>query len=187
MSITPTTAVRSDRARPRVVLVGPMGAGKTTVAVLLAQRWGTTVRDTDSDIETAEGRAISAIFIDEGEAYFRSREREAVAAALGEHAGVLALGGGAVLDESTQALLAAHVVVFLSVGFADAVKRVGLGAGRPMLLGNVRSQVKALLDERFPIYSSVAAATVTTDDKSAEDVAAEVATVVEKLEVDQRE
>ena len=80
-------------AGPRVVLVGPMGAGKTTVAQLLAARWGVTVRDTDHDVEAAEGRAISEIFVDDGEAHFRSLEKAAVTRALSEHPGVLALGG----------------------------------------------------------------------------------------------
>ncbi len=167
---------------PRVVLVGPMGAGKTTVAELLAARWGTTVRDTDRDIETAEQREISDLFVDEGEEHFRALERAAVAAALDEHAGVLALGGGAVLDEGTRARLAGHVVVFLHVGLSDAVKRVGLGVGRPLLLGNVRSRVKALLDERLPVYASVATLTVDTDGKTPEQVADEVARAVEERE-----
>jgi len=93
-----------------------------------------------------------------------------------------ALGGGAVLDESTQLLLAGHVVVFLNVGFADAVKRVGLGAGRPMLLGNVRSQVKALLDARLPLYTGVASVTVQTDGRTPEQVADEVVAAVQSLE-----
>jgi shikimate kinase len=173
---------RDSTGRPRVVLVGPMGAGKTTVAEILASRWGSAVRDTDRDVEAAEGRAISDIFVDEGEAYFRSREREAVAAALGEHAGVLALGGGAVLDPDTRELLAGHRVVFLSVGLADAAKRVGMGAGRPLLLGNVRSRMKALLDERTPVYESVATATVVTDGRTPDDVADEVARAVESWE-----
>ncbi len=120
---------------PRVVLVGPMGAGKTTLADLLAQRWGVAVRDTDADIVAAQGREISDIFVDDGEAAFRALEREAVARALAEHDGVLSLGGGAVLDEDTRALLADHTVVFLQVGLTDAVKRVGLGTSRPLLMG----------------------------------------------------
>ena len=171
---------------PRVVLVGPMGAGKSTVAALLAQRWGTTVRDTDQDIETAEGRQISEIFVDDGEAYFRALERAAVADALAGHPGVLALGGGAVMDPGTRAALAGQTVVFLNVGLSDAVKRVGLGVGRPLLLGNVRSRVKALLDERLPIYRAVAAVHVETDGRTPEDVAAEVAEAVEKLEAEGR-
>lgn len=164
---------------PHVVVVGPMGAGKTTVASHLGRRWGMAVRDTDDDVEVATGRRISEIFIDEGEPRFRALERDAVALALGEHTGVLALGGGAVLDEGTRTLLAEHRVAFLDVGFTEAVKRVGLGAGRPMLLGNVRSQVKTLLNQRWPLYDEVATGTVHTDGKSAEEVAAEVAAMVE--------
>ena len=85
-----------------------MGAGKTTVAGLLAEAWGVTVRDTDSDIEAAEGRTVSEIFVDSGEAYFRELEAKAVADALATHTGVLALGGGAVLDPATRAALAGH-------------------------------------------------------------------------------
>ncbi|HYO39567.1 MAG TPA: shikimate kinase [Nocardioidaceae bacterium] len=157
-----------------------MGAGKTTVAGLLAQRWGVDVRDTDSDVEAAAGKSISEIFVDDGEEHFRALERVAVAQALSTHPGVLALGGGAVLDPDTRALLRGHRVVFLSVGLSDAVKRVGLGVGRPLLLGNVRSRIKALLDERQPIYAAVATVSVTTDGREPEDVAAEVAAHVEQ-------
>ncbi len=167
---------------PRVVLVGPMGAGKTTVGELLAEAWGVPLRDTDADVETAQGRPISELFVDEGEAWFREREHEAVMAALAEHRGVLALGGGAVLDERTRAALAGRTVAFLEVGLADATRRVGLGAGRPLLLGNVRSRIKQLLDERLPIYRSVATVEVSTDGKSAEVVADEVRRAVEELE-----
>ena len=163
-----------DHRKPRVVLVGPMGAGKTTVAGLLAEAWEVAVRDTDQDVEAAEGRAISDIFVDSGEAEFRRLEREAVAAALATHDGVLALGGGAVLDAGTRELLAGHEVVFLRVGLSDAVKRVGLGTSRPLLLGNVRGQIKALLDERTPIYESVASVVVDTDGRTPEDVAREI-------------
>ncbi|MBS45838.1 MAG: shikimate kinase [Nocardioides sp.] len=151
-----------------------MGAGKTTVAGLLADAWGVSVRDTDGDVEAAEGRAISDIFVDDGEAHFRSLERAAVARALEEHDGVLALGGGAVLDPATQEVLRGHTVVFLKVGLGDAVKRVGLGAGRPLLLGNVRATLKKLLDERTPVYESVATHVVDTDGTEPADVAVRV-------------
>jgi shikimate kinase len=151
-----------------------MGAGKSTVGALLADAWGVTARDTDADIEALEGRSISDIFVDSGEAHFRDLERKAAAEALATHDGVLSLGGGAVLDAGTRDLLAGHTVVFLKVGLAEAVKRVGLGSSRPLLLGNVRSRIKALLDERTPVYESVATLTVDTDGRTPEDVVADL-------------
>jgi shikimate kinase len=165
-----------------VVLVGPMGAGKTTVAQLLGARWGLAVRDTDHDIEAGTGTSISDIFVDHGEDHFRELERTAVAAALGTHTGVLALGGGAVLDPGTRASLVGHRVVFLDVGLSDAVKRVGLGITRPLIMGNMRARIKALLDERLPVYREVATLTVATDGRTPQDVADEVAARVEDLE-----
>jgi shikimate kinase len=161
----------SEGAGPRVVLVGPMGAGKSTVGRLLAERWDVAFRDTDDDVEQAEGRTISDIFVEDGEARFRSLERAAVARAVAEHAGVLAVGGGAVMAEETRAVLGEHRVVFLRVGLSDAAARVGLGASRPLLLGNVRGTMKALLDERTPVYESVAVAVVDTDGRTPDEVA----------------
>ncbi|GAB4004658.1 shikimate kinase [Nocardioides ultimimeridianus] len=163
---------------PRAVLVGPMGAGKTTVARLLGRRWDLPVRDTDDDVVTATGREIQDIFVTDGEAAFRALERDAVATALAEHGGVLSLGGGAVLDPATRAALQGHAVVFLKVGLSDAVRRIGLGESRPVLnqaVGGVRTRIKSLLDERTPIYESVATITVDTDGRSPEAVADEIA------------
>ena len=175
----------TDEARtkgPRVVLVGPMGAGKSTVGSLLGTRWGVPVRDTDRDVEQVAGKSVAEIFVDDGEERFRALERDAVADALRSHTGVLALGGGAVLDPVTRTALRGARVVFLQVGLSDAVKRVGLGVGRPLLLGNVRSRIKALLDERLPVYTEVAAHTVPTDGRTPEEVADEVARLVEQPE-----
>ena len=156
---------------PKVVLVGPMGAGKSTVGELLARSWGVAARDTDADVEALEGRTISDIFVESGEGRFRELERDAVARALAEHDGVLAVGGGAVLAAETRRELAGHRVVFLRVGLADAADRVGLGVSRPLLLGNVRGTMKALLDERTPVYESVAEVVVDTDGRTPDEVA----------------
>ena len=155
---------------PVVVLVGPPGAGKTTVAEALAGRLGVTFRDTDQDIEACEGTPVQDIFIDHGEAHFRSLEEKAVAAALSDHDGVLALGGGAVLSAATRELLAQHRVIFLDVSLPAAVARVGMNANRPLLLGNVRAQMKNLMDQRRPLYGEVARFTIVTDDLDAAQV-----------------
>ncbi len=159
---------------PRAVLIGTMGAGKSTVGRLVADALGVGFADSDAVIEERAGKSVQEMFVDDGEAAFRALERAVVAEALAHHDGVLSLGGGAVLDPATQALLAGHQVVFLRVGLADAVKRVGLGVGRPLLLGNVRSRVKQLLDERTPVYEGLARVIVETDGRPAADVAAEV-------------
>ncbi|MDX3238230.1 shikimate kinase [Streptomyces sp. ME03-5709C] len=156
---------------PVVVLVGPMGVGKTTVGELLAQRLGTTCRDTDADIVESEGRPIADIFVEDGEEYFRALEARAVRAALAEHRGVLALGGGAVLDEGTRELLAGLPVVFLDMDVAEAVRRVGLDAARPLLAVNPRRQWRELMEARRPLYTEVARAVVGTEGRTPEDVA----------------
>lgn len=159
---------------PLLVLVGPPGAGKSTIGRLVADRLDVAFRDTDADVESVVGKSIPDVFFDDGEEAFRELEREAVRTALQEHAGVLSLGGGAVLSEQTRTLLAGHRVVFLAVGLADATKRVGMSAARPVLALNPRAQLQLLLAERLPLYREVAAHEVTTDAKPATEVADEV-------------
>jgi shikimate kinase len=146
-----------------VVLVGVPGSGKTTVGTLLAQRLGVEFRDTDHDVEVTEGKPVPDIFVDSGEPHFRALERDAVALALHEHDGVLALGGGAVIDAGTRALLVDQPTVWLQVGAAAGAHRVGLDVPRPVLLGNVRGRLAALVAERAPLYAEVARVTIDTD------------------------
>ncbi|SCK07502.1 shikimate kinase [Streptomyces sp. WMMB 714] len=164
---------------PAVILVGPMGVGKTTVGELLAKRLGVACRDTDQDIVESAGKPISEIFLDDGEEHFRELERTAVRKALGEHSGVLALGGGAVLAAETRELLAGGPVVFLEMDVAEAVKRVGLDAPRPLLMMNPRKQWRELMDARRPLYTEVARAVVGTGDRTPDEVADEILDALE--------
>lgn len=156
---------------PIVVLVGPPGAGKSSLARDLARRLDVRSRDTDHDIELSQNKPISDIFVEDGEEHFRTLEEAAVATALAEHDGILALGGGAVLSEATRARLAEHRVLFLDVGLAAAVQRVGLNKNRPLLVGNVRATLKTLMDKRRPLYDEVATFTIVTDSLSRKAVA----------------
>ncbi|GAA1297681.1 shikimate kinase [Saccharothrix xinjiangensis] len=156
---------------PRFVVLGPPGAGKTTIGGLLAERTGLAFRDTDEDVVVSAGKPISDIFTTDGEPAFRALEEQAVAEALKTHDGVLALGGGAVLSATTRQRLAGHTVVFLNVGMAEGVRRTGLSAARPLLAGvNPRATFKALLDARLPLYREVATVEVATDHLSPEQV-----------------
>ncbi|MFE7890971.1 shikimate kinase [Streptomyces sp. NPDC057412] len=155
---------------PVVVLVGPMGVGKSTVGELMAGRLGVGYRDTDDDIVAEQGRSISEIFVDDGEAAFREIEKQAVRRALEEHDGVLALGGGAILDAGTRALLAGQRVVYLSMDVEEAVKRTGLNAARPLLAVNPRKQWRELMEARRHLYEEVATAVVATDGRTPEEV-----------------
>jgi shikimate kinase len=148
---------------PRTVLVGPPGVGKTTVGRLLATRWGVDFVDADDVVAAESGRSVADIFVELGEPAFRALEKSAVAQTLAQARGVVALGGGAVLDPDTRLLLAHHLVVFLDVGLADAARRVGLNRDRPLLLGNIRGQWVELMSARRPFYEEVARVRVATD------------------------
>jgi len=156
---------------PVFVFVGVSGAGKTTVGGMVARRLDVDFLDTDHVIEATAGKPIPDIFVDDGEPAFRALERAAVAAALADHAGVVALGGGAVMAAETRDLLAGRRVVFLDVGLANAVRRVGLARDRPMLAINPRARMRTLMAERRPLYEAVASITVSTDDRTPEEVA----------------
>lgn len=165
---------------PVVVIVGPPGAGKSTTARAVAERLGVASRDTDDDVEAATGTTIGDLFVERGEEHFRELEKTAVAAALHQHDGVLAVGGGAVLDAGTREALKQCTVVFLDVGIKDAASRIGLNRDRPLLLGNPRAQWIRLMEQRRPLYEDVATVTVATDGRTVDDVADEVVSKVRR-------
>ena len=160
---------------PVAVLIGPPAAGKTSVGPLLAERLGTTFRDTDADISATAGQAVSDIFIEQGEPAFRQLEREATARALREHDGVLALGSGAVLDLDLPPRLEGLPVVYLAADFPTVARRLGLDRPRVVIPGNPRGRLRAMLEERRPLYERLATVTVKTDDLDPDEVAAQIA------------
>ena len=163
---------------PVVVLIGPPGAGKTTVGELLAERLGLPFTDTDRLVEDQTGSTVADLFVQRGEPAFRELERDAVRTALAGPSAVLALGGGAPLDPATQQLLTAVPVVFLDVSAAGAAARVGMDRSRPLLLGNVRGQLRQLLAARHPVYEAVATVTLPTEDATPDQVADAVITAL---------
>jgi shikimate kinase len=168
---------------PLLVLVGPPASGKTTVGTATAAALGVPFRDTDRDVEQTTGSTVPDLFVEHGEPYFRDLERAAVARALAEHDGVLALGGGAVMHADTRQLLVAHgagggVVVWLDVDLSSAAKRVGLSRDRPLLAVNPRAMLRTMLEDRAPLYREVATATVTTSGRTPDDVVVEVLALV---------
>ncbi|GAB3167033.1 shikimate kinase [Myceligenerans halotolerans] len=178
-----TTPPASPDTRPApgpvLVLVGPPGSGKSKLGRVLAHGLGLGVRDTDHDIEERAGKPVSDIFVDDGEPAFRAMERRAVADALEEHDGILALGGGAVMDPGTADALTAYAerggnVVFLDVTLAVAAPRVGMNQARPLLLGNPRQRWQALMDERRPTYERLATLRVESTERPAAEAAAEI-------------
>jgi shikimate kinase len=173
-----------NQNNPLVVLIGPPAAGKSSVGPLVAERLGVEFRDTDADVAATAGKAVSDIFIENGEDAFRELERAAVASALAvgsalhAHGGVVALGSGAVLDDGTQHLITGLPVVYLSASFPTLVRRIGLDRPRVVVPGNPRGRLRAMLDSRLPLYQQLATVTVPADDLTPDELAEEIAAAV---------
>ena len=168
---------------PVLVLVGPPASGKTTVGTAVAAARGLPFRDTDRDIERETASSVADLFVQRGEPAFRALEERAVARALAEHTGVLALGGGAVTSAATRELLVAHgraggTVVWLDVDVSSAARRVGLSRDRPLLAVNPRAMLRAMLEQRAPLYAEVATHPVPTAGRAPEEVVADVLAVL---------
>ena len=164
---------------PIAVVVGAPGAGKSTVGRRVAESLHVPFVDTDRLIEERAGMSVSDIFVTEGEPAFRAREELAVADALAG-GGIVALGGGAVTSPLTRDRLAGHTVVWLQVGLSDAARRVGMNTARPLLLGNVRQTMGRLLEERLPLYASVATITVETTGRPVREIVTEVVAALQE-------
>ncbi len=148
-----------------IVLVGFMGAGKTTVGSLLAARLGLPFGDVDMIIEEHAGRSIREIFAADGEPAFRALEHEVTAELLRGHPAVLALGGGAAEHPATRQCLRGSQVIYLEVRYDEALHRVSADAGRPMLRA---PDLKDIFERRRSTYESVATHVVRTDGRSPE-------------------
>lgn len=162
-------------SRPPVVLVGPMGAGKTRVGKRVARLLGVGFTDTDKVI-VAEHGPIADLFAEHGEPYFRDLERAAVEAAL-ETDHVVSLGGGAVLDPATQQDLIEQRVAFLTVSARAVEGR--LGEGKRPLLRNGVSDWQRIFDERRDIYEGLSDLTIDTSHRPYDSIAEEVAAWVQ--------
>lgn len=153
--------------RPRAVLIGPPGAGKSTIGRRLAQALELPLLDTDAEIERVTGRTIPEIFSEDGEPAFREIEERVVADALAQQEGIVSLGGGAILSERTRKRLAGHTVIYLEISIAEGLRRTGTGAGRPLLAGDdPAKKYRELMRRRRPLYRQAATIRVRTDGRS---------------------
>ena len=160
---------------PPIILIGPPGAGKTSVGKALAKKLTLKFLDSDKIVEEKSGKSISEIFITDGEPAFRDMERSAVIDLLENQDGVIALGGGSVMDlEVSKRLLPMANVVFLDVSISNAAPRVGFNRDRPLLLGNPRQQWIALMEKRRSTYEALSKTRVSTDNKKPIEVAEEI-------------
>jgi len=165
---------------PRVILIGPMGSGKTTIGQLVAERLDIPFRDTDQVIEENSGRTVSDIFLEDGEEAFRVLEKGVLRDELLSDGTVLALGGGAPLSIDAQSALRAIAspVIYLDISLATVAPRIGFNRDRPLLLHNPRGQWQTLMEARRPIYESIADTVIDVNTKTEIDIVDEILEVI---------
>lgn len=167
---------------PRVVLVGAPGAGKSTVGRRVAEALKVPFADSDALVEKQAGKSVSDIFISDGEDEFRRMETEVIHRALQDFAGVLSLGGGAILNPDTRRALECQHVIWLQVDLTHATQRVGLNSSRPLLLGNVRGTMLTMLEKRTPLYADVATDVIDTSGKPIKEIVQQALDLLESSE-----
>ena len=163
----------------QIILIGPPGAGKSTIGHSLAKKMKVKFADTDALIEAKLDKKISDIFVDLGEPVFRTEELIVLAEVLQSDNGVVSLGGGAPISPQAQELLrnSGAIEIFLDISLGKAAARVGFNRDRPLLLGNPRAQWNELMSSRRPIYESLATAVVPVDDRSVNEICADILAV----------
>jgi shikimate kinase len=163
----------------QIILIGPPGAGKSTIGHSLAKKMQVKFADTDALIEAKLEKKISDIFVDLGEPVFRTEELIVLAEVLQSDNGVISLGGGAPISPQAQELLrgSGAIVIFLDISLGKAAARVGFNRDRPLLLGNPRAQWNELMSSRRPIYESLATAIIPVDDRSVNEICADILAV----------
>ena len=161
----PATALLAALGRRSIVLVGMMGAGKSSIGRRLAQRLGIGFVDADAEIEAAAGMTIAEIFARDGESYFRSGEARVIARLLDQGSQVLATGGGAFMNGETRASINQKgISVWLKADFEVLMRRVKRrSADRPMLQGDPAERVRHLMEERYPVYAEADAMVMSRD------------------------
>lgn len=165
---------------PRVILIGPMGSGKTTIGQLLAAEWNIPFRDTDHVIEELSGKTVSDIFLEDGEDEFRILEKKVLRQELLSDETVLALGGGAPISVDAQSALRAIAspVIYLDISLATVAPRIGFNRDRPLLLHNPRGQWQTLMEARRPIYEAIADTIIDVNDRSESEIVSRILEVV---------
>ena len=164
----------------KIVLIGPPGAGKSSIGKSLAKELSLPFIDSDTEIEKSSGKKISEIFVDDGEPHFRALEVGKVKQLLQDFEGVISLGGGAPINTEISQILesASYPVIFIDVSIAQAAVRIGFNKDRPLLLINPRQQWMNLMIARRPVYEKLASDTVSSDSKKPHEVAK---IIVEKI------
>lgn len=165
---------------PRLILIGPMGSGKTTIGKLMANKLNVPFRDTDEVIVAQTGKSVSEIFLEEGEDAFRLLEKAVLRQELLSDDTVLALGGGAPISIDAQSALRAIAspVIYFDISLASVAPRIGFNRDRPLLLSNPRGQWETLMQERRPIYEAIADKVIDVNGKSEDDIVNEISAVI---------
>lgn len=160
----------------KIVLIGPPGAGKSSIGKALAKELNLNFIDSDSEIEKISHKKISEIFIEDGEPAFRLLEVDVVRKVLSDFDGVISLGGGAPINKEIQEVLgdADYPVVFIDVSIAQAATRIGFNKDRPLLLVNPRQQWISLMNDRRSIYEKLASQTISSDNQKPHEVAKQI-------------